>query len=454
MARIINVDEIIDEQKIGRLNIKLLIWLFLVIMLDGYDITVAAFAGPELIKTWGVARADLGPMLSASLFGILVGSFIFGYVGDRYGRKAGTILSCLTFGIFTLAAAWSNNLTELFILRLLAGVGIGGIFPNAVALSAEYAPKRLRATMIILMFTGNTIGAALPGLVSMTLVPIYGFEVLFVVGGALPLLLTACLFFALPESIKFLALDERRKAQTRAMLQRLVPNFAFTDDDRFVTNDTLGGKSRLKQLFEGRFAVATPLLWLLFALNLMIFFFINSWMPTLAAAAHMPASTGVLALTVFLAGGTCGGLALSRLVDKRGLAPVTIMFIVAIPIVGSLGYITIAAPDLLLVASFVAGFCVLGLQFGLNATPGLIYPTSCRANGAGWAFGVGRLGAVLGPIVGGILIGMQLPIQTFYVVATVPLLAGAIACYVLDRIIKRESITPPAPVSVARAQLD
>src|SRR5690606_13097091 len=164
-----------------------------------------------------------------------------------------------------------------------------------------------------------------------------------------------------------------------------------------------------------------------------------------AALPTLPASTGVLALTVCLAGGTCGGLALSRLVDKHGLAPVCVMFVVAIPIVGSLGYITIAAPDLLLAASFVAGFCVLGLQFGLNATPGLIYPTSCRANGAGWAFGVGRLGAVLGPIVGGILIGMQLPIQTFYVVATVPLLAGAIACYILDRIIKREHLKPLTP---------
>lgn len=454
MSRIINVEDVIDEQKIGRFNIVLLFWLFLVMMLDGYDITAAAFAGPELVRTWGVARADLGPMLSASLFGILIGSFVFGYIGDRYGRKIGTILSCVVFGVFTIAVAWSTNLTEMTILRLLAGIGIGGIFPNAVALSAEYAPKRLRATMIILMFTGNTIGAALPGLVSMLWVHAHGFQILFLIGGIAPLVLALCLCFTLPESIKFLALDESRKARTLQMLRRLKPDFAFTEDDRFITNEAAGSKFRMKQLFAGRFALATPLLWLLFALNLMIFYFINSWMPTLAAAADAPAGRGVLALTIFLLGGTCGGLALSRLVDKQGLKPIYIMFIIAVPVVASIGYLTVASPDLLLAAAFIAGFCVLGLQFGLNATPGLIYPTSCRANGAGWAFGVGRLGAALGPLIGGILIGMKLPIQTLYVFAALPLIAGAIACFFLDRTIRQEQ-TPMAPsIRIPKTQLD
>src|SRR5690606_34183134 len=137
-----------------------------------------------------------------------------------------------------------------------------------------------RATMIILMFTGNTIGAALPGLVSMLWVHTHGFQILFLIGGIAPLVLALCLCFTLPESIKFLALDESRKARTLQMLRRLKPDFAFTEDDRFITNEAAGSKFRMKQLFAGRFALATPLLWLLFALNLMIFYFINSWMPT------------------------------------------------------------------------------------------------------------------------------------------------------------------------------
>jgi AAHS family 4-hydroxybenzoate transporter-like MFS transporter len=148
------------------------------------------------------------------------------------------------------------------------------------------------------------------------------------------------------------------------------------------------------------------------------------------------AARGVLALTIFQLGGTCGGLALSRLVDRMGLTPIAIMFCVAVPVVASIGYLAISSPDLMLVAAFIGGFCVLGLQFGLNATPGMLYPTSCRANGAGFAFGVGRVGAVLGPVVGGVLIGMQLPVKTLYVYAAAPLVLGAIACFILARSLK------------------
>jgi AAHS family 4-hydroxybenzoate transporter-like MFS transporter len=432
MGRTINVEDTVDSLKIGRFNINLLFWLFLVMMLDGYDITAAAFAGPHLVSAWGIERAELGPMLGASLFGILIGSLFFGYVGDRYGRKIGTIASCLTFGIFTFSAAWSTSLGELSFLRFLAGIGIGGVFPNAVALSAEYAPKRLRATMVILMFTGNTFGAALPGLVSMSLVPSHGFQILFSLGGLIMIALSLCLCFTLPESVRYLAL-RGKKQQTIAMLRRLDPKLELSESDQFVTNEVAGSKFRLSQLFEGRFALATPLLWLVFAVNLMIFYFINSWMPTLVAAVDGTATRGVLALTIFQLGGTCGGLALSRLVDKHGLKPITIMFCIAVPVVASIGYLALSSPDLMLVAAFVGGFCVLGLQFGLNATPGMLYPTSCRANGAGFAFGVGRVGAVLGPIVGGILVGMQLPVNVLYVYAAVPLVLGAIACFILSK---------------------
>jgi AAHS family 4-hydroxybenzoate transporter-like MFS transporter len=437
MSRDINVEDLVDEQKIGKFNLGLLFWLFLVMLLDGFDITAAAFAAPELVKAWGIPRSALGPLLSASLFGILVGSLAFGYIGDRYGRKTGTIISCFVFGLFSLMAVWATSLNELTILRALAGIGIGGIFPNAVALSAEYAPKRLRATMIILMFTGNTFGAALPGVISVWLVPQYGWQVLFLIGGIIPIVLAVCLCFALPESIKFLALNERHKERTIQMLRRLKPDFVFNENDRFVTHEAVGSKFRISQLFEGKFALATPLLWLVFALNLMVFYFINSWMPTLVAAADVPASRGAIALTMFQLGGTCGGLALSRMVDRYGLKPIYGMFLIAVPVVASIGYLATSSPVLLMFAAFLAGFCVLGVQFGLNATPGMIYPTSCRANGAGFAFGVGRLGAVLGPLLGGLLISLQLPIQKLYIAAAAPMVIGAFACYILAKSLKR-----------------
>jgi AAHS family 4-hydroxybenzoate transporter-like MFS transporter len=442
MSRVINVEDLVDEQKIGKFNLSLLFWLFLVMLLDGYDITAGAFAAPALITAWGVPRAALGPLLSASLFGILAGSLAFGYVGDRYGRKTGTIISVFLFGLFSLLAAQATSLTELTVLRALAGIGIGGIFPNAVALSAEYAPKRLRATMIILMFIGNTVGGALPGLISIWLMARHGWQILFLLGGIIPLVLALCLCFTLPESIKFLALHERHKGRVIQMLHRLNPAIAVSETDRFVTNEATGSRFRMGQLFEGKFVMATPLLWLVFALNLMVFYFINSWMPTLVAAADVPASRGALALMMFQIGGTCGGLTLSQLVDRFGLKPIYLIFLIALPVVGSIGYLATTSAPLLLVAAFLGGFCVLGVQFGLNATPGMIYPTSCRAIGAGAAFGVGRLGAILGPLVGGLLIGLQLPIQTLYLFAAAPLAIGALACFVLANALKERAAKP------------
>ncbi len=435
MSRIINVEDTIDNLKIGRFNINLLFWLFLVMLLDGYDISAAAFAGPHIVSDWGVERAALGPMLGASLFGILVGSLALGNIGDRYGRKAGTVISCLIFGVFTLAAAWASSLTELSVLRFLAGIGMGGVFPNAVALSAEYAPKRLRATMVILMFTGNTFGGTLPGLVSVWLVPAHGFQILFLLGGIIMIAVSLCLCLTLPESVRYLAL-RGRKERTIDMLRRAAPGIDVSDNDQFVTHEAAGSRFRLAQLFEGKFALATPLLWLAFAINLMIFYFTNSWMPTLVSAVDGTPTRGVLALTIFQLGGTCGGLALSRLVDKQGLKPITIMFCIAAPVVASLGYLATSWPNLMLFAAFIGGFCVLGLQFGLNATPGMLYPTSCRANGAGFAFGVGRVGAVLGPVVGGVLIGMHLPITMLYVYAGAPMLIGAAASFALMKTLK------------------
>lgn len=440
VSRTINVEDLVDEQKIGKFHIRLLIWLFLIMLLDGYDISAVAFAGPQLIKAWGIERSALGIVLSASLFGILIGSFGFGYIGDRYGRKIALIVSCFIFGLFSLLAVWSTTPTELSILRALAGIGIGGVMPNAVALSAEYAPKRLRATMIILMFTGNTFGAALPGAITLWLVPQYGWPVLFLIGGVIPVVLSLVLCFVLPESIKFLALHERHKSRMLEIVRSLKPGIEVGPDDRFVTHEVVATKSRLRQLFEGKFAIATPLLWFVFGLNLMVFYFLSSWMPTLVASAGVPPGRGVLALTIFQLGGTCGGIALSRMVDRRGLQPIYFMFMLAVPVVGSIGYFASGSALLLMVAAFLSGFFVLGLQFGLNATPGMIYPTSCRANGAGCAFGIGRLGAVLGPIIGGLLIGMQLPISTLYMYAAAPLAIGAVACFMLSGALKLKAL--------------
>jgi AAHS family 4-hydroxybenzoate transporter-like MFS transporter len=429
-SQTIDIGALIDEQKIGPFHIQLLVWSFLIMVLDGYDLLVAALSGRALMSEFGLAPTELGPILSASLFGFFFGALIFGWIGDQFGRRVAIIAACVEFGIFTLAATQAGSGVQLFWLRALAGIGIGGVIPNTIALNAEYAPKRIRATLVILMFTGNTFGGGLLGQLAPWLIPTYGWRSLFLIGGIIPIALAVVLYFVLPESLKFLSLDESRRAEVASYARKLRSDLAIGPNDRFILPQS-GTKQPfpVMQLFRGRLAVATPLLWLLFAINLMTFYFINNWMPILITSSGAP-ELGATATALFQYGGTAAGVIISFFVNRWGLKPVAFLFVVAIPVVASLGYLATSDTSLLIAAA-LAGFCLLGIQFGLNAGSGMIYPTAFRANGVGWAFGIGRIGAIAGPYIGGFLAGM--PLQRLYLLASLPLIVAAVACFVLVR---------------------
>jgi AAHS family 4-hydroxybenzoate transporter-like MFS transporter len=431
----IDVARFVDEQKIGAFHIKLLVLSFFIILFDGYDIGAAAFAAPSWIKAWGLAsRAALAPVLAASLIGILFGAPILGFVGDVFGRKKAIIISCLVFGGFTLLGAWAGSLDAMWYLRFLAGIGIGGLLPNIIALNAEFAPRRMRATMIILMFTGITFGGSVPGAVSAWLVPHYGWPIMFVIGGVAPIAMAAIAAVALPESIKYLTV-KHHDAQVARILTAMQPGVAVGPQTRFVLADEQHATSfSPRLLFSDGLAAITPLLWLLFVLNLMGFYFLASWNPTLLATANVSESMAAIGTALFQIGGTIGGLTLSRPIDRKGFLPVTILFAIAVPVIASVGYVGRISPLLLMLVLLLGGFCVLGLQFGLNAASAMIYPTAVRSNGSGWAFGIGRFGSIAGPYVGGYLIARQVPIEHLYLLATIPFALGAVVCFVLTRL--------------------
>jgi len=339
-----DVSRFIDERRLNRFNASLVIWSFFIVLFDGYDITAISFAAPELIKTWGITnRAELGPIFSSSLFGILIGSPLFGYIGDRYGRKIAVIGSCLIFGAFTLLACWAGSLRELFYLRFVAGIGLGGLLPNLIALNAEYAPRRLRATLIIVMFTGITFGGAVPGAISVWLVPQYGWQAIFAVGGVLPILMAVGAALQLPESLKHVVVRDDR-AQADRLLALLKPDRAPDAATRLVVADEKVYRGfNPKYLFADGLALITPLLWICFACNLMGFYFLLSWLPTLLTGAKLPPSEAAIATALVQIGGTVGGLALARPIDAKGFLPVTILFACSVLAVGALGYVGLAS---------------------------------------------------------------------------------------------------------------
>ena len=428
----IDVTKLVDEQRIGFFTIRLVILSFVVMLTDGYDLAASAYSGPGLIADWHIHASDLGPVFSASPLGIVVGSPVLGSLGDRFGRRLTVILCTMIFGLFSLFCSGAHSVTELATLRFITGVGLGGMLPNITALNAEFAPLRARATLVVLMFMGITTGGTLPALVVAAL-PNYGWQILYRVGGIVPIAIAIVLYFWLPESIKFLSLrrDKKSRHHLERSVRQLRPDLAISADTIFLSPDTQRSRSAsVIALFQDGLHWITPLLWLLFVINLAANYFLYSWMPVLFRAEGFSPRLAALTTACYYAGGVLGGLTVSWWIDRRGFVPVVVFFAVACPAVACIG-IPGLPPAAVTGFVFLSGFCVLGVQLGLNAASGLIYPTRMRATGVGWAFGIGRLGGIVGPLVGAWLIGMHLSTPRLFLAPVVPLVFGTVGCFFL-----------------------
>jgi AAHS family 4-hydroxybenzoate transporter-like MFS transporter len=429
---VIDVTRLVDEQRIGSFTIRLVFLSFVIMLTDGYDLLAASYGAPALITAWHVDPAALGPVFSASPLGMVLGSPLLGWLGDRIGRRQTVLLGTLIYGIFTLLCAGATSIPELMVLRFITGIGLGGMLPNITALNAEYAPKRVRATLVVLMFMGVTAGSTLPALV-VAAFPHLGWQGLYIIGGVVPLILSIVLFFWLPESLKYLSLKDPKYARARmeTIIRRVRPDLTISPETGFVSAETRRASSvPVAELFQDGLHWITPLLWLLFGMNLTANYFLYSWMPVLFRAEGFSSSQAALTTACYYVGGVIGGLTVSRFIDRRGLVPVALFFAAGCPLVACVGLPGL--PQIVVTAFvFLSGFCVLGVQLGLNATSALIYPTRIRATGAGWSFGIGRLGGIIGPMLGAWLIAMKLPNYGLFIAPAVPLAVGALACFVL-----------------------
>ena len=439
LGQTIRIDDLVDGQRIRGFNLNLLFWSFLAMFADGYDISVLPFANPSFAKLWHADAGSLSYVVTASLVGVAVGSPLLGSLGDRFGRKAAILLGSVIYGVTTLAVIWEHGYWATFALRFCTGIGIGGLMPNTIALNSELSPKRLRATLVVLMFTGITLGSSAPGFVSAWMLPTFGWPVLFLVGGAVPLLVAVCLYFALPESVKFLGGRPERRAELLTTARRMRPDLVLDEDTQFETTAEAGpgGKGLgFSQIFGPGFRWITPLLWVCFITTLMTNYFLNSWMPLLFNNAGLTPQKAALASSLYHIGGTVGGLLISVLLDQFGFVVIAVLFVCAAPAIAAIGGGSMSYGALAPLAA-IAGLCVLGAQFGNNAASGLLYPTTFRSKGVGWALAVGRFGAIVGPLLGGQLIKMHLPMRQLFLAASAPMLIGAVAAVVLVRLCYR-----------------
>jgi MFS transporter, AAHS family, 4-hydroxybenzoate transporter len=254
--------------------------------------------------------------------------------------------------------------------------------------------------------------------------------VLFLIGGVVPLAVAVCLVRVLPESVKFLALRGGRQRELVAIVRRMRRDLVIVDDAQLVPvhGEAVGDTTVKWQLFAGGLGWITPLLWVCFGTALMANYFLNSYLPLIFRDSGMPAGQAALAATLYHVGGTVGGLLMSVLLDRFGFVVIAPLFVVAAPAIAALGMVHMTFGALAPLAA-LAGFAVLGAQFGNNAAAGLLYPTPVRSKGVGWALGVGRFGAIMGAQIGAMLLG--LPLWQLFLAAAAPMLVGAVAAVVL-----------------------
>jgi len=434
--QVIDISRLVDEQTIGPFNVKIVILSFLIMLADGYDLQAASLAGPGLVQSWQVNPSALGLVFSASLFGMLFGGPFFGYVGDRYGRRSAILAASLAYSIVTLVAAYAASLNELIVLRFLTGLGLGGLPANCIALNAEYAPKRVRATLTTLMYLGITVGTMLPAGATAILGQSYRWQTLFLIGGLAPLPIIGLIFLFLPESIKFLALRNRSRARIAKLAATLKPGLSVAPDAEFRISD--GGdkgieRSGVKRLFTDGFGGITLAIWTVYIMVLMANYFLHSWIPILIRAEGLSIREMGLVTTMLGWGGIAGALVAGFLLDKRGFITLVGFFVLACPFTAIIGWPGLSV-ILLSAAVFAAGFFMIGIAVGMSSAMGIIYPTPIRANGAGWALAIGRFGAILGPLVGAWLIAAQLSVQQLFLAPVVPMAIGAFAAYALMRL--------------------
>jgi len=382
---------------------------------------------PALLKAWHLPKTQLGLAFGIGMTGFMIGALMLGQLGDRFGRKVMIVCGAIVFGVFTAATGLVSTVNALFLLRFIAGIGLGGTVPNCIALSAEFAPIKKRGAKVSEIYLGYLVGSALSGLIAAKYVPLYGWPIAFYVGGFIPLLLVPVLMFGLPESIRFLALKDSDPKRLAKIVARFRPDLHLDPGVRFVVRGKPQPGMPVQHLFTDGRAWGTCLLWIAVIGSLMALHFFTSWLPTVIEGSGAKTSYAIIATVLFQTGGIVGVLTISRLLDKHGVKSIVASLAVAAVLIISIGYFGKAGVFLLMALVFFAGTFLIGAQVSLLVLPGMMYPTYVRATGAGWAYGIGRFGSILGPVVGGFLISVNLSLQGLFLCASIPVIWSAVA---------------------------
>ncbi|WP_067929061.1 MFS transporter [Alicyclobacillus shizuokensis] len=428
----VDVSKLIDDTPFAGFQVLMVIVGFFLLALDGFDAQVISFVAPTLEKVWGTSAETLAPIFSSSLVGLAIGALISGPIADRIGRKTTVCSAVFLCGIFSIITTTASGVGSLLVMRFLTGLGLGGCMGNVTALLAEYSPTRIRKTILSIMWTGFPFGATLGGIISAQMIPALGWTSVFYLGGIAPIVIGLIAIGVLPESIRFLVLHGRKQARVAVSLNRIAgPGTVSDQSDFYLPESRLPGVP-VKHLFtEGR-AVNTVLVWIVFFMTLLLIYFLTNWMPTLLQGAGFPMGRAIIATAMLQGGGIVGTIVLGSTSDRANPKVVlSVSSLLAVVLLILLGYMhTIGG---LIVVLFFCGFFIIGVQSNMNAIAASVYPTSARSTGASWALGVGRIGSIVGPLIGGALVAAQWTLPNIFMLAAVAALVAAIGLSLISR---------------------
>ena len=373
-------------------------------------------------------------MQTANLVGMMLGATFLGNMGDRYGRKRVIVVGTILYACTALLCVFATNPTQLGVIRFFTGLGLGGVLPNVIALAAEISPSAKRAYLTSIPMIGMSLGSGMPAIVAAWLVPSYGWQALFVAGSVVPLVVALLIAWKLPESLLFLTYRAKDRREIEARALELDPQLAITPQTQFVLRMKAAGaasRGSIRDLFAGDMKVTTPLLWVMFACTLLSMHFLNSWITVILNQAGLSEVQTAFTNATLHWGGTIAAIATVFLLGRLGLNWALILLLIGFSgclIIATTGF---ASAPLLTLAMCMAGFGVVGCQGVLNTSAGLIYPVSCRPTGAGAALGIGRIGSLSGPLVGGYVMAQHWPNERMFFVPLLPLAIALLALAIL-----------------------
>jgi MFS transporter, AAHS family, 4-hydroxybenzoate transporter len=415
-----------SSERIRALQLLVAALCFLTVLIDGFDTQSAAFAGPLLKQEFAGGPRALGLIFGLGMFGSLLGGIVLGPLGDRFGRRPLLICALCIMSAGSIATGFAHSAHEVALLRLLTGLGLGGAVPNVIALTAEYAPARARSSLVSIVFNGFPLGAMFGSIVGARLLPIYGWRTLFIVGGCIPLLVLILVVVLLPESPAYLL----RSGRTTE-LHRIVRRLGHSPINIRAAASVARGS--VLHLFANGLGSSTALIWIGTLLSILCIYCTVNWLPILIADGGLPLQTAILAVGALNIGSVIGNIILARFGDRNAAYVPTAVFYVIGAIFLSLVGVSGSSSALMLSVAFGAGLFGFGGQLSVTTLTARLYPTELRATGSGWAFGIGRVGGVIGPVFAGFLLSYGMGFSTMMMILGGLMLLAGLAIFLLGR---------------------